>query len=575
MKKLLFAAALVLMVVAGCTFFQKAEEIPAEPIQSQLEKKIGIVSTAQDQGLLAAPSKFALTSDTNEKIFIDALSVNLKKYTKRRVEVEGKWNEPKTIFMVDTVTSIGQETQIKQSYMNTEVGIKFQYPSIWSLVATKDILGLQKIVITPYEVAQEESSSVDTITIERSENNKKLSARDWLSLDDQYRSKDPLETNTTYQQSSVGIAQLDAVKKTIGSGEKVEFFVARDLYIYRFTHSTVSDSDKDLYRNEFFNLMASFEFVPLTPGEATTTPVLPDSTTANPTDKLTTLTPASGQVTPPLSELAKEELAKRAKAEADAKAAELAKVAAALKTSDAATARQNFITYIKQNISTLAPEAPTSGTWTATQFEFVAPEGQSENFNAIYVTYSSGTEVRKILLSVSDRTTPSSVKQVAYFKQGSVADWDLASGTDSAKTGEKTVIKDGAAPTEAVTVKKGMRLLESRSWKIKIQYPANYYWSFANGGYQFSNKPISGNNALLTLTKGPSNIAVSQTSIGEIGGRPATEYQSQMSENYGVCVQGKEQFCINGTANTPELIAMKASLQAIAKEMLATLQENQ
>lgn len=571
MKKLLFAAALVLLVVAGCTFLQKKEEVPAAPVEAQLEKKIGIVSTAADQGLITSPSKFALTSDTNEKIFIDALSINLKKYVKRRVEVEGKWNDIKTIFVVDSVTSIGQETQVKEAFMDTELGLKFQYPSIWSLKSEKNVLGLQRIVITPYEVSEEERSSVDTITIDRSENNRKLSAREWLNLDDQYRSKDPLETNITYQQSAVGVAQTDAVKKTVGTGEKVEFFVNRDVYIYRFTHATVADADKDLYRNEFFNLIASFEFVPLaanpaneqTPATPQTDPNKDANSTAKPTEKITPTDP-NKQVTEPLGQLAAEELAKRKLAE-DALKAE----------SDLTNSRQSFINYIKQNISTLAPEAPTAGSWTATQFEFVAPEGQSANFNAIYVTYSSGTEVRKILLSVSDRTNPSSATRVAYFKQGSVADWDLADGTDTGKTGEKTVFKEGSTEAQAVVVKKGMRLLESRSWKIKIQYPTNYYWAFASGGYQFSNKPISGNNALLTLTKGPANLAVSPTSIGEIGGRPATEYQSQMSENYGVCVQGKEQFCLNGSANTPELAGMKASLQATAKEMLATLQENQ
>lgn len=551
MKKILLSLVIILVTASsGCTFFWTKEDVPvAPPAETQLEKKIGLVSTPAEQGLLTAPSQFILVTDLGEKVFLDSVSVNLKRYTKRRIEVEGKWNDGRTVFMVDSATSLGHETETKQSYMDTEMGIKFQYPSVWVLKNEKNIAGQQKIVITPYEVIESELPSVDNIVIERSENNRRQTARVWLNLDDQYRSKDPLETNITYQQSIVGVGQLESVKKTFGSGVKVEFYVPRDTFMYRFTHTTVNDADKDLYRNAFFNIVASFEFVPFAPGQQTT------GTTTAPAVK-PEVKPEVKLPNASLSELAEKELAARKEAQAAAAAKKAEQEALSVKQS----AKQALIDYIKQNISTLAPEAAANGSWSVSTVEFAYPEGKPEEYNAVYVIYSDSKDSRKILLNIPDKLSPSSMVRVAYFKPGTVSDWELADGTDTGKSSEKTVVPVSTGGL-AVTVKKGMRLLESRSWKIKIQYPANLYWAFVNGGYWFSDKPVTNDNAKMILIKGPGEPTIATSSIGDLGGRPATDGTNGPA--YLVCVQGKEKYCIHCDSKDA----------ATAKDILSTLVE--
>lgn len=283
MKKTALLLFVTGFLVAGCSFYQKQEVPVAATEEIKLEKKIGIVGSAQDMMSTNVLSPYILVGESNETFYIDSVIVNLKKYGKRRVEIDGKWNDSKTVFNVDAVTSLGQETQSKSEYQNPGLGIKFEYPSIWALNEEKNVVGLEKIVITPYEVDQSEINSVDTITIERSENNKKLTPIKWLSLDDQFKSTDIADT-AFYQGAKIGIAQSDAVKKISGPGEEeVEFFVARDVYMYHFSHSSMNDSDKDMYKNAFFNLVQSFEFIPFGKNTATLTPIVEPKTITDPT----------------------------------------------------------------------------------------------------------------------------------------------------------------------------------------------------------------------------------------------------------------------------------------------------
>ena len=73
------------------------------------------------------------------------------------------------------------------------------------------------------------------------------------------------------------------------------------------------------------------------------------------------------------------------------------------------------------------------------QIQFAYPEGKPDEFNAIYVVYEDGHDLRKILLSVSDKTDPSKMQVAAYFKPGETTDWSIADGADTAKDNEKSV----------------------------------------------------------------------------------------------------------------------------------------
>lgn len=551
--------------------------------ENQLEKKIGIVNTLADTGFVAGTAdSFVLLLESGSSISIDSISVNLNRYKKRRIEAEGKWNSDKSIFMVDNVTSLGQETQVKTAYQNAQFGVKFQYPSVWILKEDQDALGLRSITIVPYEIP----AGVDTIIVERSENNKRLSARQWLGLDEQYRPseeakkaaanalsvvKNDLSGTTTsviepvYQQSTIGVSQMDAVKKTYGN-TSVEFYVSRDTFIYKFSHITINDSDKDLYRNAFYDLVQSFEFIPFAADTGTTTavktatPAVPTKATtpdAKPAKTESAQTPES--VTPPAAPSATDlEKALKQKEEA----------AAAAKQKNLAETRQLFIDYIKTNIKDLTPEAASvGGTWFVTKVEFAFPEGAPENFNAIYVQYEDGHDARRILLSVADQTKTSAMTRVAYFKSGTSTDWVLSEGADTAKTEDKAIIPvaTSSSSSSEVVVKKGMTLVNLKAYKVSIQYPANWYWAFITGGYGFGDKSVTSDNVLVKFTKDPDSKSLPQSmspvSDTQGGGKPIV-VQGELDGVTWLCFSGTTpQFCISGA--TSYLDTMKAMLETL------------
>lgn len=556
MKKVLSIIFFSLLLFTGCFFTSEKQEPPAATeTELKTEKKIGIVSTPEELGILEAPSKFVLVVEQMpseksvelEKVFIDSVSVNLRRYNKRRVEAEGEWNDSKTIFIIQNISSLGHETQVKEQYQNVGMGLKFSYPSVWSLKDEKNVLGIEKIIITPYEVEDTELNSVDNIIIEKSENNKKLPPREWLKLDEQYRPTDPNDTASVYQQSAVGIAQLDAVKKTFNSGDKIEFYVTRDTFIYRFVYLTVNDADKDLYRNAFYEIVASFEFVPFGTSDAGAS----KQANQNPAPVVS----SAKKETKSLSDLAKDELLERQQEEA------------AQKKETMLDARQLFTNYIKANMPALAAEpASLGGTWFPTKLEFAFPEGQSENFTAIYVEYEDGHDMRKILLNVKDKTHPETMERAAYFKPGDTTDWILSQGADTAKDKEKLIVPLMSEGAEEVVVKKGMTLLDAKSFKIKIQYPSKWYWAFSDKEYRFSNKPVTAENTIVSLSK--EDAMPTKDGLGTMGSIESELNGNKIIEATGggshmICIQLKSVYCLGGFKDEAETMS----------EMLETLTE--
>lgn len=539
-KSFLILSIILSIFLSSCSFFSKKEDVPQAPIaEVQLERKIGVVNTSDTLNILAAPSKFILVTENEPTLFIDSASVNFRKYKGRKVEAEGKWNDGKTVFHIENLTSLTQDASSKTLFSSPRLGLKFQYPSLWIAKEQQNVLGATKIVITPYEVEEDELDEVDVITLERSENNRRLTAREWLGLDEQYRAANTAEGTSTkmietvYQQSRIGALQIDAVKATIGNGSEIKFYVPRDTFIYIFTHTTVGDSEKDQYRNAFYDIVMGFESIPFE--TAASSPAAPTAT-APPTISL--------------SDLAKEELQKRqAIEEAQKTAVELVE------------SRQSFIEYIKSHIGELAPEPPSvGGTWIVQFLEFAYPESQPEQFTAIYAVYEDGHDLRKILLTPAGSNAPAPVTRVAYFKPGDSTDWQLVEGTDSAKGTERTKINITSQNSE-VSIKKGMTLLEARSLKVKIQYPSNWYWAARSSGYSFSNKPVTSDNVVIHLTKDPEVLPENMASIGELGGKPATE--GEMTEALSVCVQGNAKYCLSGDPSYRDQM----------RQMLETLQE--
>ena len=118
--------------------------------------------------------------------------------------------------------------------------------------------------------------------------------------------------------------------------------------------------------------------------------------------------------------------------------------------------------------------------------------------------------------------------------------------------------------SQEIALKKGMALLDAKSFKIKIQYPSNWYWAYVSNGYSFSDKPVEGENVLLHLTKNPSTLPEAMSDIGKLGLWPAS--QGEWAEAMSTCVQvNDDKFCLSGSPEREDL----------AKQMLETLSLSQ
>ena len=94
MRKILIPALIVPVFLSSCTFFQKKEEVPTRRKRnSSLKTLLGLISDAKDQNLMTENNPFMLVTDGSERIFIDSVSVNLKRY--KSAELKLKENSPK------------------------------------------------------------------------------------------------------------------------------------------------------------------------------------------------------------------------------------------------------------------------------------------------------------------------------------------------------------------------------------------------------------------------------------------------------------------------------------------------
>lgn len=525
--------ALTLTLLSSCSLFGRGGVVPeTQPDDNVLDKRVGIVTTPIEQGMLNAQSDFLLMTDNGEKILINSVSINLKRYKGRRIEAEGRLDTARQILDVESVTSLGQETLTKKIYQDGELGVRLTIPSLWVATKEQNALGVTKLTITPYEVTPEELISVDRITIERSENNQRLSSRQWLNLDEFFRPQTPVTSEAPlFQQSTIGATQLAAVKKSTALGDKIEFYVQRDTYIYIITHSTVGDADKDTYRNAFYDMVNTFDFIPFGQDVGTTTPTLSSNV----------------EVVPPLvvpqttmTSLNKEP------------SAELQKV---------------FIASVQKNIATLAYEAPDEGkSWSVTSVDFVYDDVTTpERFSALYVTYSDGTQMRKMLLSVIDTEKPEAMVKVAYFKPGVSTDWSVIEGTDTAKNKDRIAVVVGS--NKSVAVKKGMQLITSKSYKINFQIPAAWYWQWSGDRYEMSNKPLTGaqSDVVMSLLRNPSaDVTKDLKTIDQINGREAREGSGASAEYHLLCVTGAQTYCLS---------FLDLNLRTQAIDILASIEE--
>ncbi|PJC37415.1 hypothetical protein CO046_00600 [Candidatus Peregrinibacteria bacterium CG_4_9_14_0_2_um_filter_53_11] len=536
-------------LLSGCSLFKSNEIVPPASDEAVLEKRTGLVSTPQEQNIANPVAPYLLLADSGEVIFLDSIGINLKRYVGRRVEVEGVNDPAQKLMQVDSLTSVGQETRVKTTITNGELGVKLSVPSVWHTEVKENTLGDRRMVITPYEVSESELSSVDRITIFRSENNKRLAPREWLDLDEFFRPVLATEADkgVVYQESIIGLSQLPSVKKTDSKTDTVTFYVQRDTFTYLLQHETVGDADADLYRNAFFEIVGTFDFVPFS-DQSTVTPSTSESTTPSATESTTDTPQQSETPTAPQSTPTAPSTSPASQTPAQSS------------TSTDSSVRASYVTFLKGAGRTLLGTAP-EGEWELLRVEFAYPD-ETKPFAYVYATYGADNENRRILLSVVDYPKPSTMTKAAVFTSGAVTDWELSGGEDKARGLQKVtqLVSNGNAE---VAVKPGMQLINARSFKVTFQIPSSWYWSAAASGYLLGDKPVTTSTYLVRLEKNPTVPAGLRAAETTESGRQLKEAPGEGDQGLTLCATvGSDTYCAYSTGTKREtLVAILDSIQ--------------
>lgn len=256
---------LLILFLPACQYvdiFSKDKVETQTEIQEEfkLEKKIGVLTLLENTDAASRATHRFVTEDRSA-FYVRSGSVNLRKYEKRKVEIEGRFAVTDSVFEVENATRLGKEDDLREKYLHHRLGVSLLIIPTWEITEKEN-----GIILTPYKVSEDEL--VDSISITKLSNEKKLGIREWLDLDEKYISKDPGD-DSFYVEAVIGPDQLPGIKRTSRDGRRIDFFIVRDDSTYRITHTTIEDEDEDKYRNIFFEMVNNFQFIPITDAPAT------------------------------------------------------------------------------------------------------------------------------------------------------------------------------------------------------------------------------------------------------------------------------------------------------------------
>lgn len=254
MKTRIFLPALFIFAL-GLSACQAIEDEPPAVTQEekQMEKKMGTVEADDTLG------GYVLVNESG-KVKVRSLAVDLRKYEHRRIEAEGAMGSD-DVFTIESATQLSRDDETKANVKDTTLGISVEYPNVWVATAKEN-----SYVFTPYKATDAEL--VDKITVARFENSDKKSLESYLDLNANLKPNDTSDLST-YTSVVVGLDQLSGIKKTSDDGVRIDFYVTREAWVYRLSHSAVDTENREKNRNIFFDIVNSFKFVALS-GESST-----------------------------------------------------------------------------------------------------------------------------------------------------------------------------------------------------------------------------------------------------------------------------------------------------------------
>lgn len=416
-SRTIFISCMLVLVLlgAGCSLFSKKEIIPqAKEEEKLLDKRTGVIEVQLDAS--TRKIKHVLKTENEEIITLTSLGIDLNRSVGRKVQVEGMYDIGEQSMEVEYVTTLSSELSTKKEYLNTIMGLSLSYPASWFVDETR----VQKeatVMIYPYSVPEIERSTIDEVIIMRRDNPSKKIPKEWLSLDEFFRSTQPDAAAYSYQESMVGKKQYAGVKAVSMTPYQVIFYVQRDTHMYEFIFNSRIASEKTLNENAFYEIITSFDFIPF------------NSTSIG----------VSQNQFPTVIENQKFDY----------------------------TFYQKALS--QGGLQTIAPEASKNGTWAITTYEFVITDENSAPIG-VYIDYSDGTDERRLYLTYTDSKDPNSFVKQAYFIPGNNSTWTLKDGVDSGKGMKRISIT--SENNESIVLQAGMQLIYSRSFKGSFQIPA-------------------------------------------------------------------------------------------------------
>ncbi|MEK7529030.1 MAG: hypothetical protein AAB592_04645 [Patescibacteria group bacterium] len=418
-----FLLLIPIVALSGCVFYGNGDEDIVDDNDAETVERItGLIAAMPT---LSGEATHVLTKDDGTNVLLLSLLVNLRKYEGVKTEVVGSFKDD--VFFVEAATRLGIASSTKSLYKNVAFGFRLDYPSTWRVVEKSD-----DVEFMPYQASELEEA--DRVTVARRPNPEKLSPREWLGLNESLVPSGASQTYV-YNESLVGLNQLVGIKETDTQNDRVSFYVSRDDTLYVLSHSTLGDEDSESYRNAFFDMVHSFQFVAL--GD--------DIEGA----EIITAPEQENEV---------------------------------VSSSSEAGSHGAVRSYVLANIASLIGA---NSEVTPLALEFADP-------GFVYLVWQTDSGRGRTLFEYSVAGSNVYMEEKASFDSGEVQDWDLVGGEDAARGRARTIVDLTSDDEEGVEVevKAGYELLPLKSLNLTIQYPRRWYWARYSDGVSFDTKPI-------------------------------------------------------------------------------------
>lgn len=483
------------IAVTGCFGGEEDTSTTAEVTQ---EKRIGTLKSLGGMSVGEGTHLLETQSGHTIRLRSNNIDLNQEKYLNKKVEVRGVItvaSDGKQVMNVLSIDLSEDEEEFdavqgkEAEYKNADLGFLLTYLDSWTIdedsdavTFTSPVPKIPDVEEDTEEDVEEEILDPDLVIVQQIPNPDKETIETYLELP-----ADPNELiNLGYTQSLIGVDQLEGLKKVSSDNLELEVWLSRDVYVYKFSFIGSDTPDTLNNRNTYYNMVSSFQFIGFSPEEDDDEDGEDDEIDLPVVDEPEIVEPDEPEVVEP--EPDEPEIV-----EPEPEVVEPDEPEPVSSSSYGVIAQ-----YISQTINSIAPDESESGSWTATNFEFVDP-------NYVYVEYSDGSAERRVLITYN-QNNGLSTEIIGYFEPGETASWERVSGENPVESAEKTIVNiTDEGVEETATVKEGYRYFESLPYDFNAQYPSNWYFSGTSGSgdvshhYGFSNEPIDDGNELVSI----------------------------------------------------------------------------